>query len=73
MFPKPHASLTPNTFAFEELPLVKPTGFREYDARWLYPQEINLMGVQPVDMLFLVAAMCLFSAWIAQKLHRACD
>jgi hypothetical protein len=24
-------------------------------------------------MLFLVAAMCLVSAWLAQKLHRACD
>jgi MFS family permease len=34
---------------------------------------INIAGVQPVDMLFLVAAMCLISAWIAQRLHRACD
>ena len=34
---------------------------------------INMLGVRPVDMLFLVAAMCLVSAWIAQKLHRACD
>ena len=50
MFPKPHASLTPNTFAFEELPLVKPTGFREYDARWLFPQDINLMGVQALGL-----------------------
>jgi phosphomannomutase/phosphoglucomutase len=25
---------------------VKPTGFREYDARWLFEKEINLMGVQ---------------------------
>ena len=24
----------------------KPTGFREYDARWLFGKEINLMGVQ---------------------------
>ena len=31
MFPKPVAALTPNTFAFEELPLVKPTGFRAID------------------------------------------
>jgi phosphomannomutase/phosphoglucomutase len=30
--------------------MVKPTGFREYDARWLYPQEINLMGVQALGM-----------------------
>ncbi len=34
---------------------------------------ITMMGVTPEDMLFLVAAMCLVSAWIAQKLHRACD
>lgn len=34
---------------------------------------INIAGVQPVDMLFLVAGMCLISAWIAQRLHLACD
>ena len=34
---------------------------------------INMLGVKPVDMLFLVAGMCLISAWIAQKLHAACD
>ncbi len=34
---------------------------------------ITGLGVGPEDMLFLVAAMCLVSAWIAQKLHRACD
>ncbi|WP_375407903.1 phosphomannomutase/phosphoglucomutase [uncultured Methylobacterium sp.] len=50
MFPKPHGSLVPNTFAFEQLPLVKPTGFREYDARWLFPGEINLMGVQALGL-----------------------
>src|SRR3984885_13998956 len=31
---KPRADLAPNTLAFETTPLVKPTGFREYDARW---------------------------------------
>ncbi|MER2215371.1 phosphomannomutase/phosphoglucomutase [Methylobacterium brachiatum] len=50
MFPKPEADLVPNTFAFEQLPLVKPTGFREYDARWLFPQDINLMGVQALGL-----------------------
>ncbi len=34
---------------------------------------INMLGVRPVDMLFVVAGMCLVSAWIAQKLHLACD
>jgi phosphomannomutase / phosphoglucomutase len=50
MYPKPHPSLTPNTYQFESLPLVKPTGFREYDARWLFPDEINLMGVQALGL-----------------------
>ena len=30
--------------------MVKPTGFREYDARWLFGKEINLMGVQALGM-----------------------
>ncbi len=50
MFPKPLPELTPNTFAYESLPMVKPTGFREYDARWFFGEELNLMGVQAVGM-----------------------
>jgi phosphomannomutase/phosphoglucomutase len=50
MFPRPHAAFHPNTAAYESLPLVKPTGFREYDARWLFEREINLMGVQALGM-----------------------
>jgi len=50
VFPKPRADLVPNTFDFERLPLVKPTGFREYDARWLFPGDINLMGLQAVGL-----------------------
>jgi phosphomannomutase/phosphoglucomutase len=50
MLPKPRADLKPNTADFERFPLVKPTGFREYDARWLYPQEINLMGLNAVGL-----------------------
>ena len=30
--------------------MVKPTGFREYDARWFFGKELNLMGVQAVGM-----------------------
>ena len=30
-------------------------------------------GIGPDDMLFVVAAMCLVAALIAQRLHRACD
>jgi phosphomannomutase / phosphoglucomutase len=48
MFPKPRQDLKPNTAAFERLPFVKATGFREYDARWRYPEEINLQGMEAV-------------------------
>ncbi|NCP10909.1 MAG: MFS transporter [Sphingomonadales bacterium] len=34
---------------------------------------IGLLGVSITDALLLVAAACLFSAWLAQTLHRACD
>jgi len=50
MFPVPKPSLKPNTFAYESQPMVKPTGFREYDARWLFETEINLMGVQALGL-----------------------
>jgi len=50
MLPKPRADLKPNTADFERLPLVKPTGFREYDARWLFPDEINLMGLNAIGL-----------------------
>src|SRR6202047_3272870 len=50
MFPTPSPALKPNTYAFESCPMVKPTGFREYDARWLLDREINLMGVQALGM-----------------------
>ena len=30
--------------------MVKPTGFREYDARWLFEKEINVMGVQALGL-----------------------
>jgi phosphomannomutase/phosphoglucomutase len=50
MFPRPKSALEPNTYAYESEPLVKPTGFREYDARWLFGKEINLMGVQALGM-----------------------
>ena len=30
------------------LPLVAPSGFREYDARWRFPEELNLPGMRQV-------------------------
>lgn len=50
MLAKPRADLKPNTADFERFALVKPTGFREYDARWLFPGEINLMGLNAVGL-----------------------
>ncbi|MDC0131651.1 phosphomannomutase/phosphoglucomutase [Alphaproteobacteria bacterium] len=46
MFEKPKQQIDANSAAFENTALVKPTGFREYDARWLFPDEINLTGIQ---------------------------
>lgn len=50
MFPKPRTDLKPNSADFERLPFIKPAGFREYDARWLFPQDINLMGMQAIGL-----------------------
>jgi phosphomannomutase/phosphoglucomutase len=47
---KPRADLKPNTSAFEDEPLVTPNGFREYDARWLFGKELNLLGVQALGL-----------------------
>ena len=50
VFPKPVAELFQNTAAYESMPMVKATGFREYDARWLFGKEINLMGIQALGL-----------------------
>src|SRR5580704_16787085 len=50
MLPIPRADIAENTLAYETNPLVKPTGFREYDARWLLGSEINLLGVQALGL-----------------------
>ena len=47
---KPHQRLLPNTADYEQYALVKSTGFREYDARWLFEKEINLQGIQLVGL-----------------------
>ena len=56
MLPKPRADLQSNTADFERMPLVKPTGFREYDARWLFPTEINLMGLNAIGLCLATLA-----------------
>ncbi len=48
--PKPRQDLRPNSVEFENLAFVKPTGFREYDARWILDEEINLLGIQALGL-----------------------
>src|SRR6195952_3461244 len=47
---KPRNDLTPNSFDYENLPQVTANGFREYDARWLFGKEINLLGIQALGL-----------------------
>ncbi len=46
----PHPRVEPNTWAFLAEPMIAPTGFREYDARWRFPEEINLPGVTALGL-----------------------
>ncbi|MEO0372332.1 MAG: phosphomannomutase/phosphoglucomutase, partial [Pseudomonadota bacterium] len=47
---KPLSQVTPNTWSFLRDAMITPTGFREYDARWKYPEEINLPGVTALGL-----------------------
>ncbi|MBL3702504.1 phosphomannomutase/phosphoglucomutase [Sulfitobacter sp. BDSS02] len=47
---KPASTVTPNTWEFLRDPMITPTGFREYDARWKYPDEINLPGMTALGL-----------------------
>jgi phosphomannomutase/phosphoglucomutase len=46
----PRTDVRPNTYEYETEPLVTPNGFREYDARWLFGKEINLLGVEALGV-----------------------
>ncbi len=46
----PRSDLKPNTLDYENQALVTANGFREYDARWLFGKEINLLGVQALGL-----------------------
>ena len=35
---------------YNEKPKIYNLGFREYDARWLYPEQINLAGIQKIGL-----------------------
>ena len=47
---KPLSDVTPNTWSFLRDAMIRPTGFREYDARWKYPDEINLPGITALGL-----------------------
>lgn len=40
----------PNTWEFLRDAMITPTGFREYDARWQYPEAINLPGITALGL-----------------------
>ncbi len=47
---KPQPTVAQNTWEFLREPMIAPTGFREYDARWKYPDEINLPGMTALGL-----------------------
>lgn len=47
---KPHPTVAENTWEFLSEPMIAPTGFREYDARWKYPSQINLPGMTALGL-----------------------
>ena len=47
---KPLPTVTQNTWAFLCDAMIAPTGFREYDARWKYPDDINLPGITALGL-----------------------
>jgi len=46
----PRPEVAQNTFEFLREAMIAPTGFREYDARWKYPDEINLPGMTALGL-----------------------
>ncbi len=50
MFLKPITAAKENSAEFERTPFIKPTGFREYDARWVFGKEINLLGITAIGV-----------------------
>lgn len=46
----PSPTVSQNTWAFLRDAMIAPTGFREYDARWKYPDDINLPGITALGL-----------------------
>ncbi|MEM7243194.1 MAG: phosphomannomutase/phosphoglucomutase [Pseudomonadota bacterium] len=47
---KPAPTVAQNTWEFLRDAMIAPTGFREYDARWKYPDDINLPGITALGL-----------------------
>jgi len=47
---KPASTVNQNTWEFLRDAMITPTGFREYDARWKYPDDINLPGITALGL-----------------------
>ncbi len=47
---RPEYEVRQNTWEFLFEAMITPTGFREYDARWKYPDEINLPGITALGL-----------------------
>ncbi|MEM7519760.1 MAG: phosphomannomutase/phosphoglucomutase [Pseudomonadota bacterium] len=47
---KPAPTVRQNTWEFLRDAMITPTGFREYDARWKYPDDINLPGITALGL-----------------------
>jgi phosphomannomutase/phosphoglucomutase len=47
---KPIQRVRENTWEFLRDAMITPTGFREYDARWKYPDDINLAGITALGL-----------------------
>ncbi|MEP5153937.1 phosphomannomutase/phosphoglucomutase [Planktotalea sp.] len=47
---KPAPTVSQNTWEFLRDAMIAPTGFREYDARWKFPDDINLPGITALGL-----------------------
>ena len=69
MSAKPRTTVAENTPAFLSEAMITPTGFREYDARWRFPEEINLVGIQDVGL----SLGTLLKEWDKAQIVVGCD
>lgn len=68
--PRPETEIRRNCLDELTVPMIRPTGFREYDARWRFPEEINLLGIQALG---LGLATQLHEAGLPARVVVGCD